>query len=68
MEGKQEKIPLILKTNETSFGERHEQVSWANHRADIRQVSNGSGEHMTRAQVNTNEDRRGDKTCFESFK
>ena len=68
MEGKQEKIPLILKTNDTSFGERREQAGWANQRADWGMGTNGGCEHVTRAEVNTNEDRRGDKTCFESFK
>ena len=40
MEGKQEKIPLILKTNDTSLGERREQAGLANHKADLRQVTN----------------------------
>ena len=68
MEGKQEKIPLILKTNDTSLGERREQAGWTNQEADMGKVTNGSCEHVTRAQVNANEDRRGSETCFESFK
>ena len=65
MEGKQEKIPLILKTNDTSLGEMREQVSCANKEANWGEVSNRSCDHVTRAQVNTNEDRQGDGTSFE---